>query len=166
MAVRAIVEYPHRSLKRPARPIGTVTGRDRRLARDLVDTMRAAPACVGLAAPQIGVDRRAFCVDVRGHRHTTSHSGLVVLFDPEILDSEGTEVRREGCLSVPHLTADVARAARLTVAGTDPQGSRRTVHAEGFEARAILHEIDHLDGRLILDRATGPSSLFPRKVYR
>jgi peptide deformylase len=161
-----VVEYPAASLKRPARPVGVVTDAARRLAHDLVDTMRSSPACVGLAAPQIGTARRAFCVDVTGHRHATRTSGLVVLFDPVIIRAVDQEVRREGCMSVPHLTADVARATSLSVAGTSPNGDRRIVETEGFEARAILHEIDHLDGLLILDRAAAPSALFPRRVYR
>jgi peptide deformylase len=164
VAVRPIVRYPDPMLKRPASPVGDV---DRRaLAEDLVETMRASPATVGLAAPQIGVPLRAFALDVGGHRRATAASGLVVMFDPEVRSAEGGDVVREGCLSVPDLTADVRRATRLEIAGTDAAGGEIGYRMEGFEARAALHEVDHLDGLLILDRVGSAGELFPRKVYR
>ena len=162
MTVRPVLRYPDPVLKRRAR---SGPGPIEDLARDLVDTMRAGPATVGLAAPQIGESVRAFALDVSGHRKAPTSHGLLVLFDPEILDAEGSEVAREGCLSVPDLTADVRRALRVTVAGTDPSGERRTLTMDGFEARALQHELDHLDGTLILDRVDSASSLFPRRVY-
>jgi peptide deformylase len=128
--------------------------------------MRASPACVGLAAPQIGVGRRAFAVDVTGHRKARSCHGTFVLFDPEILERSHLETAREGCMSVPDLTGDVARAGRLTVAGTSPEGGRVVLEVDAFEARAVEHELDHLDGLVFLDRVPGPHSVFPRKVYR
>ena len=127
--------------------------------------MRASPVTVGLAAPQIGEPVRAFALDVSGHRHATSSQGLVVLFDPEVVEAEGGEVLREGCLSVPALTADIRRATRIVIQGLDGQERSITYEMEGFEARAAQHEIDHLDGILILDRVDSPSALFPRKVY-
>jgi peptide deformylase len=137
------------------------------LAQDLVDTMQASPACVGLAAPQIGVSRRAFALDVTGHPKTATCHGLVVLFDPVITRTEGREVGREGCMSVPDLTANVGRAVSLTVVGTSPEGERIEIVTEGFEARAFQHEIDHLDGALILDRvASLATDVFRRKTYR
>lgn len=138
----------------------------RKLADDLVETMRAAPATVGLAAPQVGESVRAFVLDVSGHRRATAHNGLIVLFDPEILQSEGADDLREGCLSVPDLTADVRRATRVVVRGLDPEGSERVCRTEGFEARAVQHELDHLDGLLILDRVRSAADLHARKVYR
>ena len=137
------------------------------LVADLVETMRASPACVGLAAPQIGVPRRVIAVDVTGHKKTTACHGLVVLIDPLIIDASGREVGREGCMSVPDLTANVARATRLVVRGTDPHGNDRMIVTEGFEARAFQHELDHLDGLLILDRVESHSTdVFARRVYR
>ena len=166
MAVRPVLRLPHAVLTRPAAPVGAVDYDARRLAADLVDTMRASPACVGLAAPQIGVPSRAFVVDVTGHRKARSCHGTVVLLDPEILVAEGVETAREGCMSVPDLTGDVARATRLVVRGLGVDGDDRVYDVDAFEARAFLHEIDHLDGRVFLDRVPGPSALFPRKVYR
>jgi peptide deformylase len=165
MTVRPIVRYPDPLLKRPAEPVGEITSAIRALAEDLVDTMRASPATVGLAAPQIGEGRRAFALDVSAHPKAVSSHGLVLLFDPEIRESAEPEVRREGCLSVPDFTADVRRARLLSLAGFDPDGVRQVLHMEGFEARAAQHELDHLDGLLILDRVDSASDLFPRRVY-
>src|SRR5437870_3983206 len=106
--------------------------------------MRAGPATVGLAAPQIGESVRSFALDVTGHRKATTSHGLVVLFDPELLEAEGSDVGREGCLSVPDFTADVRRAIRIVLAGMDPHGVRSEITMEGFEARAAQHELDHL----------------------
>lgn len=166
MAVRAVVRYPDPALKRPAEPVGRVTPRLRDLAADLTDTMRAGPATVGLAAPQVGVSVRALVLDVDGHPRAASSHGLVALFDPVVEEEAGAGVLREGCLSVPHLTADVRRPTSVTVRGLDLEGRERRYRMEGFEARVLLHEVDHLDGVLILDRASGPAGIFPRRVYR
>jgi peptide deformylase len=116
------------------------------------------------------VSLRAFCLDVSENAQVRKkgwpHHGLVVLFDPELLLSEGSEVRREGCMSVPDFTADVRRALRVVVRGTDEHGKERVIEAEGFEARAFQHELDHLDGKLILDRvASLRTDVFRRKTY-
>ena len=136
------------------------------LAADLVDTMRASPACVGIAAPQIGVSARAFCLDVSGHRRAKINHGLVVMINPMVVASDGREVVREGCMSLPDLTANVGRALRVTVEGFSPAGEELRIEAEGFEARAFQHEIDHLDGLLFLDRVSSMlADVFPRKRY-
>src|SRR4029077_1620006 len=122
------------------------------LAADLVDTMRASPACVGLAAPQIGVAMRAFAIDVTGHRKARSCQGEVLLFNPELLAADGPVVGREGCMSVPDLTGDVGRATHVVVRGLTADGTERIIEADAFEARALLHELDHLDGMTFLDR--------------
>jgi peptide deformylase len=165
MAVRPVLRYPNAFLKRPADPVDRVTPALRAMASDLVDTMRASPATVGLAAPQVGESVRAFVLDVTGHPRAATSHGLVVLFDPRIVDAAGGEIRREGCLSLPDLTADVRRPTRIALEGLAPEGDRRTVTMEGFEARAALHEVDHLDGLLIVDRADSADALFPRRVY-
>ena len=165
MPVREVARLPERVLKLVADPVGDEL--DEALATDLIDTMAASPACVGLAAPQIGVSRRAFALDVSSHPKTTVCHGLVVMFDPVILETGGRKVAREGCMSVPDLTADVARATHLVVQGRRPDGSALVIATEGFEARAFQHEIDHLDGVLILDRvASLERDVFQRKVYR
>jgi len=166
LTVRPVLRLPEPVLKEVAQPVGPVDDDARRLAEDLVDTMRASPACVGLAAPQIGVARRAFAMDVTGHRKARSCHGLLVLFDPEVLLAHGPVVAREGCMSVPELTGDVARASLLVVRGTAPDCTDRVLQVDAFEARAVLHEIDHLDGLLFLDRVVSADGVFPRKVYR
>jgi peptide deformylase len=166
VAVRPVLVLPDPRLKRPSAPVGVVDDEARALARDLVDTMRSRPACVGLAAPQIGVARRAFVVDVTGHRKAQSCHGELVLFDPEVVAAESPVAAREGCLSVPDLTGDVARASRVVVRGVTPTGEIRIVEADAFEARALLHEIDHVDGFLFLDRVESHEAVFRRKVYR
>ncbi|MFN2608802.1 MAG: peptide deformylase [Acidimicrobiales bacterium] len=161
-----MLELPDPVLARVSAPIGRVDDAARALAADLLDTMRATVACVGLAAPQIGVGRRAFVVDVTGHRKARSCHGELVLFDPEVVAASGPVVAREGCLSVPHLTGDVPRATSVVVRGTTPEGVDRVVEVDAFEARAVLHEIDHLDGLLFLDRVSSSEAVFRRKVYR
>ncbi len=166
MTVRPVVRYPDPRLKARAAEVPGVGDRERALAADLVDTMRASPACVGLAAPQIGRLVRAFAVDVSGHRKASTAHGLLVVFNAVVEERSNDSIAREGCLSVPHLTANVRRAGSVVVRGLDADGAAVSVSAEGFEARALLHEVDHLDGRLILDRVAATSELFPRRRYR
>jgi peptide deformylase len=166
MSIRPVLTLPAPVLMATATPVGAIDADARALADDLVDTMRASPACVGLAAPQIGVSRRAFVVDVTGHRKAVSCHGTFVLFDPVVVAAHDPVAAREGCMSVPDLTGDVARATRLTVTGVDVDGKRRTLSVDAFEARAVLHEIDHLDGLVFLDRVVGPHAVFVRKNYR
>jgi len=136
------------------------------LAADLVATMRVSPGCVGLAAPQVGVGVRVFCVDVTDHPKTRTHHGTFVLCNAEIVASSRNEKAREGCMSVPDLTGDVKRASRLSVRGRLP-GTGETVEfsTDAFEARALQHEIDHTDGFLFLDRVAGAHAIYPRQTY-
>ena len=150
MPVRPVLKLPDRILKARAEELAGVS--DEALIADLVDTIRASPACVGLAAPQIGVSRRMIVVDVSQHPKTTVHHGLVIMADPVVVRAEGDDVGREGCMSVPDLTANVGRATRIVIQGVEADGSIRVLETEGFEARAFQHEVDHLDGLLILDR--------------
>jgi peptide deformylase len=137
------------------------------LCADLIATMRVSPGCVGLAAPQVGVAARAFCVDVSAHPKTRTSHGLIVLLNAEIVEATSrNEKGREGCMSVPDLTGDVKRATKITVAGQLPlTGERVLITTDAFEARALQHEIDHCIGMLFLDRVTGAHALYARKVY-
>ncbi|HVF53796.1 MAG TPA: peptide deformylase [Actinomycetota bacterium] len=165
MTVRPVVRLPHRVLKQRSEPIAYAEAGT--LIEDLLDTMRASPACVGLAAPQIGVAQRVIVVDVSEHPKTTSCHGLVILVDPEIMERGEPAVGREGCMSVPDLTANVERASTITVRGISPSGEKTLITTDGFEARAFQHEVDHLDGFLILDRVASLSTdVFKRRVYR
>jgi peptide deformylase len=134
----------------------------RHVGRDLLDTMRSFGRCVGLAAPQIGELCRVIAVDVSEHpKGEADNNGLLVLANPRILEAQGSDVAREGCLSIPDLTANVRRATRIVVEHT--QG---TMESRGFEARCIQHEIDHLDGLLFLDRVESlVDDVFRRRVY-
>ncbi len=167
MTVRTVVQYPARVLKGLAGPVGEIGDRERALAADLVDTMYDAPGCVGLAAPQIGVASRAFALDVSVMKKPPpGNHGLVVLLDPELLFATGSDLKREGCMSVPDYTCDVRRATEVVVRGRTPEGTVRVVEAHGFEARAFQHELDHLDGLLVLDRvASARTDVFRRKRY-
>lgn len=167
MPIRPIVNYPGRVLKGIAGPVGEIGERERQLAQDLVDTMYDAPGCVGLAAPQIGVPLRAFAMDVSVMRKPPEDNhGLVVLFDPELLFTSGSDLKREGCMSVPDYTCDVRRATEAVVRGRTPEGDVQVVETVGFEARALQHELDHLDGLLVLDRvASARTDVFRRKRY-
>ena len=128
------------------------------MARDLIDTMRSFPGCVGLAAPQIGELVRVAVVDCSEHPRAVDPNGLMVLLNPRITWSEGAELAREGCLSIPELTGNVRRATSLEIDGK---------LSVGFEARCIQHELDHLDGILFLDRVESLAhDLFVRKVYK
>jgi peptide deformylase len=128
---------------------------------DLLDTMRSFERCVGLAAPQIGELSRVIAVDVRGHPKAGADNGLLVLANPRVAEAGGSEVAREGCLSVPDLTANVRRATTIVVEHTGG-----IVESQGFEARCIQHEIDHLDGILFLDRVESlVDDVFRRRVY-
>ncbi len=136
------------------------------LAADLVATMRVSPGCVGLAAPQVGVGAKVFCVDVSEHPKTREHHGTFVLCNAEVVSSSRNEKAREGCMSVPDFTGDVKRASRIVVRGQLPgSGEEVELEAEAFEARALQHEIDHCDGLLFLDRAAGAHAVYARKTY-
>ncbi|MDQ6525677.1 peptide deformylase [Nocardioides sp. LHD-245] len=136
------------------------------LAADLVATMRVSPGCVGLAANQVGVGVRVFCVDVTEHPKTRTRHGTFVLCNAVVVASSRNERAREGCMSVPDLTGDVKRASRLTVRGRLPgTGEEVEFSTDAFEARALQHEIDHTDGLLFLDRVAGAHAIYPRQTY-
>jgi peptide deformylase len=159
MAVRDVLLYPDPRLKQVAAPVQAEELE--RVRADLLDTMRSRERCVGLAAPQLGEPTRVVVVDVRDHPKAETDNGLVVLANPRVVSAEGTEVAREGCLSIPDLTANVRRATAIVV-----EHAEGRLTSEGFEARCILHEIDHLDGVLFLDRVESlVDDVFRRRSY-
>lgn len=166
MALREILRYPDPALKQVARALDPgVEGEEvARLAADLVETMRHHPGCVGLAAPQLGELVRMVVIDVTGHRKATRCHGTLVLVNPHVVLAHGAEVAREGCLSIPDLTANVRRATEIVVEAHEPGGATRVIETEGWEARVLLHELDHLDGVLFLDRVDSlKTDVFRRK---
>ena len=165
MAVRTVLRYPHPALKLSASPLRREDQETiERVARDLVDTMEASPGCVGIAAPQLDELVRMIVVDVSGHPKATASHGRLVLVNPHVVLASGSEVAREGCLSIPELTANVRRATEVVIEAHEPGGGTRVVRSEGFEARCLQHEIDHLDGILFLDRVDSlKDDVFRRK---
>ena len=135
------------------------------LAADLLATMAAAPGCVGLAANQIGIGQRVFSLDVSEHPKTRTHHGRFVLVNPVI--EQASAMRRRGRVPIrSDFTGDVKRATRLTVRGWVPSsGVEVVITTDAFEARAIQHEVDHLDGLLFLDRAAGAHAIHARQNY-
>jgi peptide deformylase len=164
--VRPVVTAPDAVLSRPGEPVDPVELKTIGLAADLLATMRAAPGCVGLAAPQLGLGVRVFAVDVTGHPRAAVGHGAFVLCNAELEQASRWRVGREGCTSVPDLTGDVRRAGRVVVTGQLPgTGELVTLTSDGFEARALQHELDHCAGRLFLDRVAGAHAVHVRKVY-
>ena len=133
-------------LREETTPVETITDELRALARDMFDTMHVAKG-IGLAAPQIGRPERLAVVEVDEHK--------LVIINPEVVHTEGKAKAEEGCLSIPDIYGDVQRAFTVIVEATDVDGTRRRIEGTGLLARAILHEIDHLDGILFTDRV-GP----------
>jgi len=148
MALLEILKYPDPRLSKVARPVSNVTEATVQLINDMLETMYAAPG-VGLAATQVGVLQRIVVLDVD---HENPRTNVYKLVNPVITHSEGQLVWEEGCLSVVDFTAEVRRAEHVQVVALDEHGKERTIEAEGLLAVALQHEIDHLDGKLFIDR--------------
>lgn len=161
--LRPLVKYGAAGLHSAARPV-TEFGEDLgRLIDDMVAVMYAAPG-IGLAAPQIGVPLRVCVIDLSVGKRGGE---LIALVNPEFVEREGMQLEEEGCLSVPGFTATVPRPARAVVRGVDRHGTPQTVEGTGLLARALQHELDHLDGRLFLDRLRGiKRDLIVRKIRK
>ncbi len=168
MPAQKILLYPHPVLKKMCRQVAALDGAIAGLVDDLVDTMREGPGSVGVAAPQIGVSLRVCVVDVSTSKlGKENNHGLLTMINPEIVERSGAAIMREGCMSVPDYTGDVERATSVTVRYSDADGETREIVASGFEAVAIQHEMDHLDGMLFLDRIVSlKTGLFRRKSYK
>src|SRR5215208_4209082 len=159
MAIREVLLYPDARLKQVAAPVQAKELEQ--VSADLLDTMRSRERCVGLAAPQLGELVRVVVVDVRGHPKAETDNGLLVLANPRVVETEGSDVAREGCLSIPDLTANVRRATSIVV-----EHAEGRLESHGFEARCVLHEIDHLDGVLFLDQVESlVDDVFRRRSY-
>lgn len=157
VAVLRILKYPDPLLKKVALPVEHISGDTIRLVQDMVETMYVAPG-VGLAAPQVGALQRIIVIDVD---YENPGKNLIKLINPEIRHTEGEVVWEEGCLSVIDFTAEVKRAARVEVVGLNEKEQDVSVEGEGLLAVALQHEIDHLDGKLFIDRI----SRLKRELY-
>ncbi|WP_457674466.1 peptide deformylase [Thiolapillus sp.] len=162
-----ILTIPDERLKQASAPVTDFDDELRDFVARLEFTRQQGPAAVGIAAPQVGDFRRIAIVDCSNTRKPVPNHGNLVLINPEITHWEGYEVGREGCLSVPDYTGNVIRATRIRLRARDETGKENEYEMEGYEARAVQHEIDHLDGILFIDRVVSRrTDLFKRKVYR
>jgi peptide deformylase len=161
--IRPIRRYGDSILHTPAETVTNITADIDTLIRDMVETMYAAPG-VGLAATQVGVPLRIFVIDVSVGRDP---NGLITLINPAFVERDGMQLEEEGCLSVPGFNATVARPQRATVKGLDLAGHERVVEGVGLLARAFQHEMDHLDGRVFVERLRGiKRDLILRKIRK
>jgi peptide deformylase len=161
--LRPLVRYGDPALSRPAAPVSVFDATLDRLIDDMVDTMYAAPG-IGLAAPQVGVSLRVCVIDLSVGKRGGE---LLTLINPEFVERDGVQLEDEGCLSVPGFNATVARPARAVVKALDRTGATRVVEGTDLMARALQHEIDHLDGVLFLDRLRGlKRDMIVRKIRK
>jgi peptide deformylase len=150
MAILEILKYPDPTLKKVAAPVESVSAETVRLIGDMVETMYRAPG-VGLAAPQVGVSRRIIVLDTD---HENPGKNLLKLINPEIRHAEGEVLWEEGCLSVVDFTVEIKRAANVKLVALNEEEKEISIDAEGLLAVALQHEVDHLNGKLILDRVS------------
>jgi peptide deformylase len=161
--IRPIVKYGQDILHQPAERVADITPDLERLIQDMAETMYAAPG-IGLAAPQVGVPLRVFVIDLSVGRDP---NGLIALINPEFVQRDGMQLEEEGCLSLPGFNATVARPDFAIVKGVDLKGTERTVEGRGLLARAFQHEMDHLDGRVFVDRLRGiKREMIVRKIRK
>jgi peptide deformylase len=161
--LRPIVRFGADVLHRPAAAVAEITPEIEQLIDDMIHTMYAAPG-IGLAAPQIGVPLRVFVCDISVGRNPAE---LLAFVNPEFVEREGMQLEEEGCLSVPGFNATVARPQRAVLKGLTRAGAEQQVEATGLLARCFQHEMDHLDGRLFVDRLRGlQKDLIVRKIRK
>ncbi len=160
--IRTILKYGAPELERPSLPVETFDADLKSLAEDMLETMYAAPG-IGLAAPQVGINRRLLVVDITSGRET-GHQ--LILVNPRIVAEEGAQRDEEGCLSIPGFSALVTRPMQVQVEAQDLEGRALRVEASELLARALCHEIDHLDGVLYLDRISALKRDFIKRKIR
>jgi len=145
MAKLDVIHYPHSVLRKNCDVIDNIDGALVQLARDMLETMYTDKG-IGLAAPQVGVSRRLIVLDIG--------DGPLVLFNPQIVEAEGSDTMEEGCLCLPGINVEVERKAGVRVTGLDTDGREVDIDADELLARALQHEIDHLSGTLIIDKVS------------
>lgn len=164
MPIREVLTYPDERLKRVCAVVDSFDETLLELVQDLHDTMYASPGCTGIAAPQLGFPVRVVLIDASRNRKPAQNHGRLVLVNPKVIEQAGEVLGREGCLSVPQFTGNVKRAKSIKMEAVDPSGAPILLETADFEARLILHEIDHLDGILFLDRVSSlKTDIFRRK---
>ena len=165
MTVREIRKYPDQLLHEKTGRVETIDVTLRRLIDDMVETMHAAPG-VGLAANQIGVPLQVAVIDLSTQEEAVRRHPLLVIINPEILSLEGAVIEEEGCLSIPEYTEKVKRAQKVKVRALDREGKLFEIEAEGLLAKALQHEIDHLNGLLFIDRLSPLKKNIFRRRHR
>jgi len=145
MAKLEVLRYPNSILRKKCDVIETIDDEVVRLARDMLETMYDGNG-IGLAAPQVGISRQLIVLDIG--------DGPLALINPKIVEAEGSDTMEEGCLCLPGINVDVERSARVRVTGLDPKGEELDIDADDLLARALQHEIDHLSGKLIIDKVS------------
>ncbi|MFA5073391.1 MAG: peptide deformylase [Nitrospirota bacterium] len=165
MAKRDLRFYPDPILRQKTSPVISFDDSLRRLIDDMVETMHAAPG-VGLAANQIGESLQLAVIDLSMQKEKKQNHPLLVLVNPAFLSQEGSIIEEEGCLSIPDYEEKVKRAARVKVRAQDQDGKTFEIEAEGFLAKALQHEIDHLNGILYIDRLSSLKKNFFRRRYK
>ncbi|MDY6992519.1 MAG: peptide deformylase [Pseudomonadota bacterium] len=167
MAILEVLIYPDERLKTHSMPVVQFDDALQQFLIDLEETMRASPGGVGIAAPQVSNFQRIVIVDVSSKPKIKHHHGRLILINPEITHWSGFAMGREGCISVPDYTGNVIRAQKIQLTAQDEQGIIHDYHLQGYEARAVQHEIDHLNGLLFIDRLVSHRhDLFKRQVYQ
>ena len=163
-----ILKYPDKRLKIVSKDVERFDKDFKEFVDNLIYTMYNSPAGVGIAAPQVNKHIRTIIVDASSYKHkyNKKNHGLLVLVNPKIVAYYGEIIIREGCLSVPDYTGNVKRHYWIKVEAQDMDGKFIQFDTEGFEAVVIQHELDHLDGKLFIDRISSPKDLFKRKVYK
>jgi peptide deformylase len=162
MAVLEIKKYPEKVLAQKAKPVSEINGSLQTLIDDMTETMYAAPG-IGLAAPQVGVSKRLAVIDLSTDENKFP---LLVIINPVIAQKEGIIEFEEGCLSIPEYRVKVKRSEKVTVNCLDHEGREQVIEADGLLAIALQHEIDHLDGKLLLDRVSPIKRAFFKKRYK
>ena len=166
MAIRPIRTYPDPVLRNKTARVEKIDGSLDRLIQDMIETMHAAPG-VGLAANQVGVPLQLAVIDLSGRENVEQRHPLFVIINPEILSLEGSIVEEEGCLSIPDYSEKVKRAAKVKVRAQDRTGKPFEIEAEGLLAKALQHEIDHLNGLLFVDRLSPlKKNIFKRRFKK
>ncbi len=158
-----ILKYGAPELRIASAPIATIDGNLNSLVQNMIETMYAAPG-VGLAAPQVGVNLRLFIADISGGKEK---NGLLVIINPEIVSSGGEQAEIEGCLSIPEFSAKTSRPKKVILKGLSLEEKEILIEAEDLLARCFCHEIDHLNGRLYIDKLSSlKRNLITRKIKK
>ncbi len=163
-----ILTYPDERLKKKSELVSDFGKDFKEFIDNLLYTMKNSPAAVGIAAPQVNKHIQTIIIDASNYKHKYNklNHGLMILSNPRIIANDGELIVREGCLSVPDYTGNVKRYNWIKVEAEDINGKTISFDTEGFEAVVIQHEMDHLNGKLFIDRIISPKDLFKRKVYK